>query len=79
VGSRSFGAVSSRESRKTDGSNGLDGSGSVGSVVRVRESGISNRSGESESKIVILEVRGGSSETSNGKESDGFLHFVINL
>jgi hypothetical protein len=72
VGSGSFSVISSGESGKTNGSNGLDGSGGVGRV-----GGISNRSGESESKIVILEFRGSSSETSNGKESDGFLHLFL--
>jgi hypothetical protein len=48
---------------------GLDWGGSVG--------GISNGSlvGKSDSKIVILVFRGSSSETGNGKNSDGFLHF----
>ena len=69
-----FSVVSVGEMRKghrhglNDGSSdGLDGSGGVGGIG----------SGESEGKIVILEFRGGSSKTGNGKESDGFLHFVF--
>jgi len=77
VGSGSFSVVSGGESGKTNGLDGLDGGGGIGSVDR--EGGISNRLGESESKVVILEFRGGSSETSNGKESDGFLHHLFLL
>lgn len=54
----------------SDGSDRLDGSGGVDSGGV----GMSGGVGESESKIVILEIRGGGSETGNGKKSDGFLH-----
>jgi len=59
-----------------DGVSGSDGVSGLNSGVGQMSGGISMSGvvGKSESKIVILEIRGGGSKTGNGKKSDGFLH-----